>query len=80
MVSHNFHSPATFSKMQIKLHDIEWDTDGKDVDLPSEVWVNNSFPNGHILTEEDLLELTDKVSDEYGWYINTLNYTAFDSD
>ena len=66
--------------MQIKLHSIVWDTDGKDVDLPSEVWVNHNYPNGHLLTEEELNELTDQVSDEYGWCISTLDYTCYDSD
>ena len=66
--------------MQVKLTDIVWDTDGKEVDLPSEVWVNQNFANGDILAEEELNELTDKVSDEYGWCINSLNYIAYDSD
>lgn len=69
--------------MQIKLHDIEWDTDGEVIDppLPTELWVeDHSFPDGHILTEEELNELTDQVSDEIGWTISTLNYTCYDAN
>lgn len=69
--------------MQIKLHSIVWDTDGKDVNppLPTDVWVyDHSFPNGHILTEEEVNELTDDLSEEIGWPIQTLDYTCYDSD
>ena len=60
--------------MQIKLIDIEWDTDGKNIDLPSEVVVEHFFPDNYLLTEEDLCELVDQVSDKYGWCIFSANY------
>jgi len=41
---------------------IEWDTDGEEVDLPSEVSIEVEDDD----SDDDIL---DKVSDEYGWLI-----------
>ena len=45
----------------IKVYDIDWDTDGEDVDLPSSVSVPADL-------SED--EIADWLSNEYGWLVN----------
>ena len=51
-----------------RMFDIEWDTDGKKVDLPSEVFISD---------EEEVLysdDLVDELSDKYGFCVNSSSY------
>lgn len=45
--------------MRIRCFNIEWDTDGEDVDLPNEV----------IVEVDDLEEAADALSDAYEWCV-----------
>ena len=48
-----------------RLFDIDWDTDGEDVDLPSEVIVE-------IDDDQDIVyDGADALSDQYGWCVNS---------
>jgi len=52
----------------MKVTDITWDTDGEDIELPTEVEVPNDIAHdedGRI--DED--EIADYLSDEYGWCV-----------
>lgn len=50
------------------VHDIDWDTDGEDVDLPTDVEVNIDDNTMIQLTGEDLGDyLSDRLSEEYGF-------------
>ena len=53
---------------QYKLFNISWETDGLDVDLPSEVIVD--------VDEDDAVEYVgaDILSDKYGWLVNCFEY------
>ena len=51
--------------------DIVWDTDGENVELPTEVEIPNDI-------EED--EIADYLSDEYGWCIESFNVNARRND
>lgn len=46
----------------MKIKNIDWETDGEVVDLPTEVDLPNEI-------EED--EIADALSDEYGWLVNS---------
>jgi hypothetical protein len=56
--------------MKVRFYDIDWDTDGYAVDLPSET----------TLEVDDDLELStqgaDVLSDKYGWCVNSFNFDA----
>lgn len=54
----------------MKALNIKWETDGYDVELPNEVQI----PNG---ISED--EVTDYLSDTFGWLINSYEL-EFDAD
>ena len=58
---------------RILVSDIEWDTDGEQVDLPQsiEMIVNseNDF-DSPLFSEEWENEICDRLSDEYGWCLN----------
>ena len=56
---------------KFRVYDIEWDTDGEEVDLPSEVFFD--------LDDEEVEEdengnniIADMLSDEYGWCVYSL--------
>ena len=66
--------------MTIEVHSIVWETDGKEVDLPTKGWVTGAFPNGYVLTEEDVNDIIDALSDKHGWLIKTAKVTCHDSD
>lgn len=52
---------------KIRVSDIEWETDGEDVDLPTEVVLDIEE-----LSSEYAVEIAvDKVSDKYGFLINS---------
>ncbi len=54
--------------MQVKFFNIEWDTEGEQVDLPNEV----------VRTVEDDLDVAmdgaDALSDEFGWCIRSFEF------
>ena len=52
---------------KIRVSDIEWETDDKDVDLPTEVVLDIEESSSEKAVEIAL----DKVSDEYGFLINS---------
>lgn len=64
-------------KCQVRVYDIEWDTDGvdpKSVSLPSEVKVIVNLVNG-----DDLGDIiSDFLSDEYGYCHYGFEYDTFD--
>lgn len=62
---------------KIRIFDIEWDTDGEDVNLPTEVIIDD-------LPEDEMKELINNIgwfdddlanelSDRYGWCVYTFN-------
>lgn len=48
--------------MKVEVQDIDWDTDGEDVDLPSSVTMEVLDD----VTDDDIIN---QLSDEYGWLI-----------
>lgn len=56
--------------MQYRVFDIDYDTDGQDVDLPSEL----IFEADGI--EDPASELADLVSDKTGWCVNHFEFQA----
>ncbi len=67
----------------INIYDLNWDTDGEDVDLPHEVTIELDVA----LSEETLNKVIDLVSEELSEYLtNRFGYThngfvwEFDSD
>ena len=62
--------------MMIKVHDIEWDTDGElpeKFGLPSEV-ILEGIPE-ELLTEDGDGSLADRLSDEHGFCVKNFYYT-----
>lgn len=54
--------------MKVRAFNIDWDTDGKKIDLPDECVVElDDDQDPH----EDLANV---LSDEYGWCVNGCNY------
>lgn len=51
--------------MKVRVSGIEWDTDGEDVDLPSDVTIEVDED----MSDEDVVN---KVSDKYGWCISSV--------
>lgn len=47
----------------MKIKNITWETDGEEVDLPTEV----DLPNGIELDDDDAIN--DYLSDTYGWLV-----------
>ena len=54
--------------MKIRLYNIDWDTDGEDIDLPQDVIreVENDF--------DIINDGADLLSDEYGWCVFGFDY------
>lgn len=63
----------------VHITDIEWDTDGKDVELPKEGFFEG-FANGYILKQADVEALTNELVERYGYDIKGLKYSCHDSD
>lgn len=59
---------ADFAGMvEVELYDIDWDTDGEEVDLPKTI--------RRMVHQEYIPDnLADLLSNEYGWCVNSLNY------
>ena len=55
----------------MKVTNIKWQTDGEDVNLPSEVEVDN-----HLSDEE----IADYLSDTYGWLVDSFSLPMDDDD
>lgn len=54
--------------MQVRVYNIKWDTDGEEVNLPSEVTID-------INDGVDLqYEIADHLSDEYGWCVFSYSF------
>lgn len=55
----------------MRVYNIDWETDGYDVDLPKEV----ELPK-EVLEEEDFTPhcIADYLSDEYGFLVNSFDY------
>jgi len=58
--------------MKLRLFNIEWDTDGEDVDLPDEVIVN---VDDDFDPEEDAADL---LSERYDWCVEDLEFEVLD--
>ena len=58
--------------MRVRFFDISWDTDGEDVDLPTDVTLE---------VDEDIdldTQGADELSDEFGWCVFGFNYEIVD--
>lgn len=60
--------------MKIKVHDIEYDTDGRDVDLPSEIILDGISEDD--LTEDGSSNIAEKISELTGECVITFHYTT----
>lgn len=56
---------------KMKVTDIDWETDGEVVDLPSEVDVDDNMSDD---------EIADYLSDTYGWLVNGFSLPMDDDD
>ena len=69
--------------MIIRIYDIDWDTDGElpeKLDLPNSEEVELDVPDGYELTDEDLEDVIDTLSDRYGYAIVGYDYEAEEMD
>ena len=55
----------------MKVSDIIWETDGEEVDLPTEVEVDDNMSDD---------EITDYLSDTYGWLVISFALPMDDND
>jgi len=55
--------------MKVRFFNIDWDTDGEEVDLPLEAYAPNV--DNDIDLENDG---ADVLSDKYGWCVNSFSY------
>ena len=55
----------------MKVSNIKWETDGENVDLPTEVEVDDNL-------EDD--EVADYLSDTYGWLVESFSLPMDDND
>ena len=51
--------------MELRITDIEWDTDGKEADLPPEVILDAAAEG----IEDPEAEVADWLADRYGWCV-----------
>ena len=63
--------------MTIKVHDIEYDTDGRDVDLPSEMILDGISEDD--LTEEGSSNIAERISEYTGECVLTFHYTVIEA-
>jgi hypothetical protein len=54
----------------VLVYDITWDTDGEDVDLPSEATLDIDGEND----EEIRDQIADKLSDQTGWCVGSFDF------
>lgn len=55
--------------MNVKATNIVWDTDGEDVDLPTEVLIDTDAEG----IDNPELEIADWLSDKYGWCVTSFS-------
>ena len=63
--------------MHIHITNIEWDTDGEAPEkcgLPSEGWFELPHVKGEDVTDDVIGELTDMLTDKYGYLIKGYRY------
>jgi len=60
--------------MKIKVHDIEYDTDGRDVDLPTEMILDGV--NEDDLSEEGSSIIAERIAEYTGECVLTFHYTV----
>lgn len=63
--------------MTIKVHDIEYDTDGRDVDLPTEMVLDGISEDD--LTEEGSSNIAERISEYTGECVLTFHYTVIEA-
>ena len=63
--------------MKIKVHDIEYDTDGRDVDLPSELVLDGI--NEDDLSEDGSSNIAEIISEKTGECVVTFHYTVIEA-
>ena len=56
--------------VKVHVYDIDWETDGEDIDLPAEVILEIEHDQDLDIEEE----IPEKLSDEYGWLVNHYSY------
>lgn len=60
--------------VNVEIYDIEWDDDGEDVDLPTEVDATIEYSDGDEM--DDLI--SDYLSNEYGYCVDDFIYDVVD--
>ena len=61
----------------IYVYDIDWETDGIDVELPSKIQFNMSLKQYKEIGDDEVLMnefICDKLSYKYGWLVNDYSY------
>ena len=61
-----------------RIYDIDWNTDGEIVDLPSEVNIEIEYDNGEevgtTLSEEAIDWVSNQLSDSFDWLVDGFEY------
>ena len=61
-----------------RIYDIDWNTDGEIVDLPSEVNIEIEYDNGEevgtTLPEEAIDWVSNQLSDSFDWLVDGFEY------
>ena len=60
--------------MNIKIYDIDRDTDGEDVELPIEIILHTTFDKNKVSDEWLSDYLSDYLSDTFGWCHNGFKF------
>lgn len=60
--------------MELRITDIEWDTDGQDAGLPSELAINAEAEG--IDLDDVSSGVADWLSDKYGWLVKSFSVEA----
>ncbi|MCE6959617.1 hypothetical protein LAZ40_11215 [Cereibacter sphaeroides] len=58
--------------MKVRIHDIDWDTEGEEVDLPKEVILDTDKEG----IGDVAMEAADWLSDNHGWCVNGFSFNA----
>ena len=64
-------------KTIINVYNINWETDGKEVELPSKYQLYISDENYNECVDDEVLMndyISDKLSNKFGWLINDYDY------
>jgi len=61
-----------------RIYNIDWDTEGQELDLPTEVNLEIMHENGEEvnanLPDEALAWISDQLSEAYDWMVNDFDY------